>query len=352
MFEGVDDAHLAAAIGLLGGIVLGLAARLGRFCTLGAIEDALYGQDGRRLWMWVLALGTAIAGTALLSGTGLLDPTRSIYLQVAWNPAASIFGGALFGYGMALSGNCGYGALARLGGGDLRSLMIVLVMGLAAYVTLSGPLAYLRVIVFPERPAGVDTPGLAHLGERMLGIPAAFMAAAIGVTLLLLALSRLASRKNRAFIIWGIAVGLAITSGWLGMALVSLRSFDAYGPVSHSFSAPLGETLLYAMTATGNSLSFGVGSVAGVVAGAFIACLWKGHFTWEACDDPRELRRQIIGAALMGIGAVVAIGCSVGQGLSAFSVLSYSAPVTLAAIIAGAALGLRQLITGLLPHPD
>jgi hypothetical protein len=86
--------------------------------------------------------------------------------------------------------------------------------------------------------------------------------------------------------------------------------------------------------------------VAGVWIGAFIGSLIKGHFRWEACDDPRELRRQIIGAAIMGAGAVIAMGCTVGQGLSAFSVLAFGAPVTMIAIVAGAALGLRQLITG------
>lgn len=107
--------------------------------------------------------------------------------------------------------------------------------------------------------------------------------------------------------------------------------------------------MLYAMTASGSSITFGIGSVFGVLAGAFIGSLIKGHFRWEACDDPRELRRQIMGAALMGFGAVVAIGCSVGQGLSAFSILSYSTPVTLLSIIASAAVGLRQLIWGFSP---
>jgi uncharacterized membrane protein YedE/YeeE len=107
--------------------------------------------------------------------------------------------------------------------------------------------------------------------------------------------------------------------------------------------------MLYAMTSSGNSISFGTGSVVGVIIGAFLGSLFKGHFRWEACDDPRELRRQILGAALMGIGAVVAVGCSVGQGLSAFSVLAFSAPVTLACIMAGAAIGLRQLILGFAP---
>jgi hypothetical protein len=101
------------------------------------------------------------------------------------------------------------------------------------------------------------------------------------------------------------------------------------------------------MTSTGQTLSFGIGSVAGVWLGAFVGSLIKGHFRWEACEDPRELRRQIFGAAMMGVGAVVALGCSIGQGLSAFSLLAFSAPLTFAAIFVGARFGLTHLIEGL-----
>jgi hypothetical protein len=147
-------------------------------------------------------------------------------------------------------------------------------------------------------------------------------------------------------VLWAIVAGLAIVSGWAGTSLVAEAGLDAVPVTSHTFSAPIGETMLYAMTSSGSSLSFGIGSVAGVWTGAFAGSLIKGHFRWEACEDPRELRRQIFGAGLMGVGAVTAMGCSIGQGLSAFSLLAFSAPVTFLAILAGAALGLRQLITG------
>ena len=103
------------------------------------------------------------------------------------------------------------------------------------------------------------------------------------------------------------------------------------------------------MTSSGNSMRLGTGSVYGVLLGAYIGSVFKGHFRWEACDDPRELRRQILGASLMGVGAVVAVGCSVGQGLSAFSLLAYSAPVAFISILVGAAAGLKQLMLGFAP---
>ena len=149
---------------------------------------------------------------------------------------------------------------------------------------------------------------------------------------------------------WGVVVGLAVVSGWAGTQWLHDTGFDELPVVSHTFSAPIGETMIYTMTASGSYLSFGIGSVTGVLAGAFAGSLVKGHFRWEACEDPRELRRQILGAFLMGVGAVTALGCSIGQGLSAFSVLAWSAPVTFAAILAGCAFGLRQLISGFAPQ--
>jgi len=156
-------------------------------------------------------------------------------------------------------------------------------------------------------------------------------------------------RKSYSSIFWGVIVGLVIVSGWLGTYWIATTGFEAETVETHTFMAPIGDTLIYGMTASGNTLSFSVGSVLGVIVGAAISAGFKGHFRWEACDDPRELRRQIIGATLMGPGAILAIGCSVGQGISAMSVLAFSAPVTFMAIFAGAALGLRQLILGFAP---
>jgi len=349
MLGTIGEPAIAALIGLIGGLALGLAARLGRFCTLGAIEDYLYGANDLRLRMWGIAIGTAIFGTFALIGLGWIDGADTIYLGQAWQPMASIAGGLLFGYGMAISGNCGYGALARLGGGDLRSFVIVLVMGLGAYMTLSGPLAYLRTALFPAQQADGTLPGLAHGIEALTGLPAAPVGMAAGLVLLALMIAPDRVRASSGTIFWGGVVGVAVVSGWAGTQWLHDTGFDALPVVSHTFSAPIGETMIYTMTASGSYLSFGIGSVTGVLAGAFAGSLLRGHFRWEACEDPRELRRQILGAFLMGIGAVTAFGCSIGQGLSAFSLLAWSAPVTFAAILAGCALGLRQLISGFAP---
>ena len=346
----ISDNTLVALFGLLGGVALGLAARLGRFCTMGAIEDLLYGGSSLRMRMWALAIGVAIAGTSALTALGWLAPEQSFYLAIRWMPHASILGGLMFGYGMALSGNCGYGSIARLGGGDLRAFVIVLVMGVSAYVVLSGPLAGLRVWAFPQADVITSTPpGLTFALSALTGLAPGTIGLGIGLAVIAGALASRGFLAKPRMIFWGAVVGLAVVSGWAGSYYVASTGFDPVPVASHSFAAPVGETLLYAMTGSARAPSFAVGSILGVAFGAFVGSLIKGHFRWEACEDPRELRRQILGAALMGAGAVIAMGCTVGQGISAFSLLSYSAPVTFAAIFAGAAFGLRQLIEGFQP---
>lgn len=349
MLEVVTEAQATALIGLIGGIALGLAARIGRFCTLGAIEDALYSSDDRRLRMWAIAIGIAVIGAHIAMTAGYLDGAQTAYLDMVWNPVATILGGLLFGYGMALSGNCGYGALARLGGGDLRSLVIVIIMGLSAYVVMSGPLAQARVWLFPVEFQAATPQGISQFAANQFGLSYAVTGLVIGAAFIAFALSSRAMRASPGHVFWGAVVGLAVVSGWIGTFWVAQNGFGIEPIETHTFAAPIGDTIYYAMTASGNTVSFSVGSIVGVLAGAAIGAFFKGHFRWEACEDPRELGRQIGGAAMMGAGAVLAVGCSVGQGISAFSLLAYSAPVAAVSIFLGAAFGLRQLITGHMP---
>lgn len=348
MIDLIGEANSAALFGLVGGIALGLAARVGRFCTLGSIEDVLYSSDDRRFRMWIIAIGIAIIGVHTALHLDLFDSGQTAYLDRSWNPISTVIGGLLFGYGMALSGNCAYGALARLGGGDLRSLMIVIVMGLSAYFVMSGPLAHLRVFIFPVE-TGAETPQSATQLFAGFGISPLLTGLAFGVPMLGWALAKRGMWEEPGHVIWGVVVGLAILSGWVGTYWIAETGFGSEPIESHSFAAPIGDTIYYGMTASGNALSFSVGSVVGVVLGALMGSFSKGHFRWEACEDPRELKRQILGAAIMGPGAILAVGCSVGQGISAFSVLAFSAPVAFVSIFIGAAFGLRQLIEGFQP---
>lgn len=144
----------------------------------------------------------------------------------------------------------------------------------------------------------------------------------------------------------GLAVGATIAFGWFATGWLADDEFDPARVASLTFVAPLGDAILYIATFSGARLNFGIGSVAGVVAGSFAAAMLARGFRWEACDDARELKRHMTGALLMGIGGIMSLGCTVGQGLSAFSTLAVSAPVTMVAIACGARLGLEFTMTG------
>ncbi len=339
----------AALLGLFGGVVLGLAGRLAHFCTLGALESAVYGQDQSRLRMWGIVLGVAIAGVHMLVSTGRLDLAETIYHQIKWNPIASIFGGLVFGYGMALAGNCGYSALTRFGGGDLRALVLLVVMAIFGFITLNGPLSGIRLKLFPVENAD-GASGIAYDLASMTPLSPMVVALSISTVFILwgLADARLRAQPSRIF--WAVMIGLSVVSAFWGTSYLREISFGETVVQGHTFVAPLGRTLLYLMTSSAGGLEFSVGSVLGVMLGAFIGSAIRHDFQWEACEDPRELGRQVTGAALMGIGGVVAMGCTIGQGVSGFSTLAWSAPVSLAAMAAGALMGLRQLIHGFEPE--
>ncbi|MGA1634631.1 MAG: YeeE/YedE family protein [Gemmobacter sp.] len=343
--EDIPVGAIAALAGLVGGLVLGLAARLGDFCTLGAIETAVYGRDEMRLRLWGVVLAVAILGTQAGAALGAIDLGATVYHAIAWNPLASVAGGLAFGYGMAMAGNCGFGALVRFGGGDLRSLVVVVVMGIFAYVALSGPLAPLRLALF-DQPVAAGPQGMAHdlgLGE---GVGALALGALIAAGLGGWALGSAQLRAARRQTAWAVAAGVAVVWCLYATSRLSDASLGAVAVEGPSFTAPVGRTLIFLMTSTAGGITFSIGAVAGVMLGAFAGSLWRGRFRWEACEDPRELGRQGGGAALMGVGGVVALGCSVGQGVTGFATLAWSGPVTLAAIVAGALIGLRQLIGG------
>ena len=339
---------LAALVGLIGGVVLGLAARLGDFCTLGALESAVYGNDQKRLRLRGVVLGVAILGTQLGALWGYVDLQGTIYHAFEFNPWAAVIGGLVFGYGMALAGNCGFGALVRFGGGDLRSLVVVVVMGIFGFVALSGPLAPLRVALFSQ-PSVEGPGGIVFDLQRLFGVPAIVTILGLAAAALLWGLSYAPLRKRPGMIAWGVAAGLAVVWCFVGTSYLEDASLGAIQPEGPSFTAPVGRTLIFLMTSTAGGITFSVGAVVGVMAGALAGSMIRGMFRWEACEDPRELGRQVGGAALMGVGGVVAMGCSVGQGVSGIATLAWSGPITLVSIGVGAVFGLRRLIAGFQP---
>lgn len=346
--EALTGGGLAALAGLGGGTLLGLAARLGGLCMMGAVEDAVYGGDTARLRMLAMAGASALFWTYFAVGSGAIDPYAAVYLRYGWSPAAAILGGLLFGFGMAQVGTCGFGALARAGSGDLRSLFMVMVIGMAGAATLSGPLEPIRTGLIALGTVSGDDSALAQRAGGMLGISPVFVSFAVAAVLAGLAL--LGGRLGERFqsLGWGALAGGTIAFGWIATSYAAATGFDIVNVQSFSFVAPLGATIKSVMAGSLGTLpDFAVASVIGVPLGAALGSALRGVFRWEACDDARELRRQIFGAVLMGVGGVLALGCSVGQGLAALSVLSASAPVVILSIFVGARIGLFLLVEGM-----
>jgi uncharacterized membrane protein YedE/YeeE len=346
----LNPSIIAFACGLAAGAVLGVAGRAGRFCTLAMLEDAFFGSDFRRLKSFALAAAIALLATQALAEFDIVDLSRSIYLTSSIGFGGAIIGGLMFGVGMALVGTCGFGTLVRIGGGDLRAIVVYLVLGISALTTMRGLTGFLRLaLVEPlslRLPAGM-TQSIDSLLAPLFGSNARYtVVACVGVGLLAWSLSGGQLIKSPRLLLSGLATGFAVAFGWFATGWLTQDDFDPARIASLTFVAPLGNSILYIATFSGSKADFGIGSVAGVVLGSFVAAVFSRGFRWEACDDARELKRHMVGALLMGTGGIMSMGCTIGQGLSAFSTLALSAPITLLAIAGGARLGLEFTMTG------
>jgi hypothetical protein len=338
----------------LGGLAIGAAAgfavRHARLCTFGAIEDALMGGDSRRLRIFGLALGIAILGTQALIVGGFLNPELATYTPAALPLVAILIGSVMFGIGMAMVGTCGFGSLVRLGAGDLRSLVVVLVLGGAAYATLRGVFAGFRVGFLESlslaMPDGARS-DIASLSSLALGIDVrSVIAATAGAGLCWLALSDARLRRAPRLVSAGIVLGIMIVAGWI----VTTSWVDEFAgsprPQSLTFVSTVGKALYAGLLSVTNFADFGVGSVFGVIAGSWLAAWRSDELRWEAFDDDHEMRRHLGGAVLMGIGGILAGGCTIGQGLTAGSMLALSAPLAIGGMVVGARLGIAILVDG------
>ncbi len=336
---------LRLALGLALGIALGFVVRLGRFCTFGALEDATYSGDSRRLRSWIVAVAVAIAGVHALELWGGLDLSRSIYTgsRVEWGGA--IIGGLIFGFGMALVGTCGLGTLRRIGGGDLRALVVFFVMAVSAMMTLRGLFGNVRLNL--TNTLGTTIAGKSQRITELFGVTgtsAALAAGIIALLLLVIAFNHKGFRQAPRYALTGVAVGALIVLGWWATGIIGFDSFEDRRIESFTFVAPLGDTLLYAMISSGLKPDFAIGAVLGVVFGSFLAALYAGAFKIIGARDVGHLGRGIVGGVMMGFGGVTALGCTIGQGVTGVSTLSLTSFIAIASIIAGARLGLYYMV--------
>ena len=355
------DAHIKirviAWLGFILAFIFGYVGHKTHFCTMGAVSDIVNMSHWGRMRAWLLAIAVATIGTSILVYLGDLDISKTIYTGSNFYWLASLVGGLTFGVGMTLAGGCGQRTLVRLGGGNIKSVVVFLFMGYAALVTLRGIFGAFRIDVLQAQPVTLNFEGMQTL-PTLLGMsgPSATLAIglAIGVALLAFIFTNKDFRQSTDNIIAGIVVGLVVVAGWYvtgrfgygedpdTMAMVYLGT-NSHLAESMTFVAPLGYTMdLWAYwTDSATIFTFGIASVIGVVIGSLVYSIVHGSFRWESFNSSMDMMRHIIGAGLMGFGGVTALGCTIGQGVTGVSTLSISSFIVLASIITGAAITMK-----------
>jgi uncharacterized membrane protein YedE/YeeE len=338
--------------GLLIGFAFGAVVYRTNYCAMGSLADIHTFGDWRRFRAWVLAAAMALTGATLLEWAGVVDLRRSMYLAPSLNWVGHSAGGLVFGVGMVLAGGCPSRNLARAGGGDLRALMTLIVLGLTAFMTIAGVLAPVRAALegtTAVRLGEAPSQGLGDLLAAYAGLtpawakPAAAAAVAAGALGYCLADGKF--RRSALHVVSGVAVGLLVVAGWAltGLAYDEM-AVRPTAPISLTYIRPVGDTLQWLSLYTATPMpGFGVASVLGALLGAFAAARAMGRFRLATFADTGDTVRNLTGAALMGVGGVLALGCTVGQAVTGVSTLAAGSLITFAAIVAGGLLGLRLL---------
>ncbi len=339
--------------------VFGAIAQRTHFCTMGAVADIVNIGDWTRMRMWLMAIGVAMIGFNAMVGLGWVEARHSIYAAPRLIWLSNLLGGLLFGFGMVLASGCGSKTLVRIGGGNLKSLVVFCVMGLAAYATMRGVVAVARVATVDTvgitLPASQDlTSLLAHAGLGARTSLALWLGGAIGLALVGFALANTEARRAEALLgglgIGAVVVGVWWVSGRLGHLaehpLTLEETFLATNSQrmeSLSFVAPVAYTLDWLILFSDKSkvLTLGIVSTLGVVVGSAAVALATRSFRWEGFGNVEDTANHLVGALLMGIGGVTAMGCTVGQGLAGVSTLALGSFIALGGIVVGAVLALR-----------
>lgn len=348
---------MVATAAFFAGLVFGAVANKTNFCTMGAVSDMVLMGESSRFRSWMLAVAVAIAGTQTLHMMELIDLTLpavdggAIYLTPSLGWPGAILGGLMFGYGMTMAGGCGNKTLVRIGGGNLKSIVVFLIMGVSAYMTLRGlvGLARLELEAFNTdlTAMGLESQSMVEMLGAMIGAETESLR--LGFSVVFAGAIAAYCFKGAAFratprdIIAGVLIGLMVPVGWYITGAMGYDDFEPTPMFSFTFVAPSGESIQYLMTFTGATINFGIATVGGVIAGSFLVAITSKSFHVEAFGDSSDMMRHMFGAVIMGIGGVLALGCTIGQGLTGMSTLSLGSLIALSSIILGAVWGLKSL---------
>ncbi len=356
-------APLVAGGAFLLAFVFGAVGNKTHFCTMGAVSDWVNMGDLSRMRMWLLAIAVALLGASGLQLAGVVDLSKSIYPSPNFTWLSYLVGGFLFGVGMTLGSGCGSKTLIRVGAGNLKSLVVYVFLGIAAYMTLRGLLGAFRVGVLEKvavtLPVGQDLPSLlAYAIGLTRGTWIGILAGAIGGALIAFCYASREFRSSFDYTLGGVVTGLVVVGGWYVSGVIGHvaehpetleEAFVATNTgrmESFSFVAPLAFTLEYLMLWTDKSkiITYGIASAAGVIAGSAAYALATRTFRWEGFRDAEDTANHIAGGTLMGFGGITALGCTIGQGISGFSTLALGSILTFGAIVAGSAATMKYQV--------
>ncbi len=361
-------------------LIFGAVANKTNFCTMGAVSDMVNMGDTGRFRAWLLAIAVAILGVALLEYFSLIDADNSFppYRASTLIYGENLIGGFLFGIGMTLASGCGNKTLVRFGGGNLKSVFVFAVIAVIAYYMTnpfpdSDQTLYSLLFIDWVQPLSVALDGKQDIGALIGGdnIATARLLAGlvIGLGLLVYVFRSEDLRGSRDNILAGIVIGAVIVGGWYVSSNVMVNTEDGpyrlsdyyqewdmlaesdegkpaqgrtLNPQSFTFINPIGQTYGYLMEKLDNSLlTFGLMSVFGVILGSFLWALVSRSFRIEWFVDAKDFITHFIGALLMGFGGVLALGCTIGQGITGFSSLAVGSILAFIAIVFGAALTMK-----------
>ena len=346
-----EVAQLVALYGFLGAMILGAVANKTHFCAMGSISDWINIGTKNRFRAWMLAMAIALVGTQTMVVMGWIDITESVYLSSNFGWAGYLIGGFIFGIGMTIGSGCGLRSLVRAGGGNLKSLVVLLVMGITAYTTLRGLFAPVRMelsartsIDLTER--GLSDQSIATILASWIGADTntilLILTVLIGAGVLLFAFTDRSYRKDFDNILAAVTTGLLVAGGWYVTGVIGNDEFDPVTVESMTFIAPSGNTINYIMTFTGATINFGIAVVLGVIAGSFLYAILTRTFRIETFASRDDLINHLLAGLLMGFGGVLAVGCTIGQGVTGMSTLALGSLIALVSIIAGSAVTIKM----------
>lgn len=326
---GVDVRTAHLVLGLILGLVFGVAAQISRFC----LRRTIAGEDGERgaaAAVWVTGFATALVTFAVASALGFVSLEDHRLASSSLPVAAVALGGLAFGVGMVLTRGCVSRLSVLSATGNLRAATVLVVFAITAHATLKGVLAPVRTAI---GSVTVDLPfgTLPMLGQGVLALGAVVAAA----------LFFRASRPSALHVVLGAVIGFVAVAGWVGTSVLLFDEFDPQPVQSAAFTLPWTDGLFWVIASSAIPAGFGVGFIAGVLSGSFLSASARGEINLQSFSSPSETLRYVAGGMLMGMGGVLAGGCTVGAGLSGSAMGSIAALIALASIVIGAYLTVR-----------